>query len=132
MATNSLFHTKENVLYFLLFQLIICFFDSFQLSLVINNLIKNAIEAVTKLKNPIISFEVKKEANVLILNIIDNGIGVSKDKINKIFEPYYTTKDKGTGLGLSICKKIIEDHGGKIFIKKNSSVGSTVSIILSI
>ena len=52
------------------------------------------------------------------LDIIDNGIGIDKKLINKIFEPYYTTKDKGTGLGLSICKKIIEEHGGEISIKK--------------
>ena len=52
--------------------------------------------------------------------------------MGKIFEPYYTTKEKGTGLGLSICKKIIEDHGGEISIKKNKSTGSTVSLKLII
>ena len=52
--------------------------------------------------------------------------------INKIFKPYYTTKEKGTGLGLSICKKIIEDHNGKISIKKNSSTGTTASILLNL
>lgn len=109
---------------------ILCFFDKFQMSLLLNNIAKNAVEAVAKLKNPSISFEVKKVDDFLILNIIDNGIGIEKDKLNKIFEPYYTTKEKGTGLGLSICKKIIEDHSGKITIKKNSKVGSTVNIAL--
>ena len=107
---------------------ILCFFDKFQISLVLNNITKNAIEAVEKLKNPSISFLVIKYDNMVNLDIIDNGIGIDKKLINKIFEPYYTTKDKGTGLGLSICKKIIEEHGGEISIKKNKSTGSTVSI----
>ena len=68
----------------------------------------------------------------LTLDIIDNGIGIEKDKLNKIFEPYYTTKSKGTGLGLSICKKIIEDHGGEISIIKNKLAGTTVSLILPV
>ena len=111
---------------------ILCFFDKFQISLVLNNITKNAIEAVEKLKNPSISFLVIKNDNIVNLDIVDNGIGIDKKLINKIFEPYYTTKDKGTGLGLSICKKIIEEHGGEISIKKNKSTGSTVSIKLLI
>ncbi len=107
---------------------ILCFFDRFQISLVLNNITKNAIEAVEKLKNPSISFLVTKNDNIVNLDIIDNGIGIDKKLINKIFEPYYTTKDKGTGLGLSICKKIIEEHSGEINIRKNKSTGSTVSI----
>ena len=109
-----------------------CFIDKFQMSLVLINLTKNAIEAVKKLKNPSVTFEVYKDEKNIILNIIDNGIGIDKDKINKIFMPYYTTKDKGTGLGLSICKKIIEDHGGEISMKKNKLSGSTVTVLLPI
>ena len=107
-----------------------CFFDRFQISLVINNVIKNAIEAVEKLKNPFITIIVEISKKIVIIRVVDNGIGINKDKINKIFEPYYTTKEKGTGLGLSICKKIIEDHGGEINISKNSTTGSTVNIKL--
>ena len=108
----------------------LCYFDDFQISLVINNLTKNAIEAVEKIKNPYITFEIQKDKNFINIMIIDNGIGLNKDNITKIFEPYYTTKEKGTGLGLSICKKIMEDHNGKIKIKKNSTTGSTAIISL--
>jgi len=58
-----------------------------------------------------------------------NGIGIDENKIAKLFEPYFTTKDKGTGLGLSIVKKIIEDHGGIIKIKKNKNMAGTTSLI---
>ena len=65
-----------------------------------------------------------------MIEIIDNGIGISKEKIAKIFEPYFTTKSKGTGLGLSIVKKIIEDHNGKIKIDKNKHMAGTTSLII--
>ena len=64
-----------------------------------------------------------------MIEIIDNGIGISQEMVNKIFEPYFTTKNKGTGLGLSIVKKIIEDHNGKIRIEKNKQMAGTTSSI---
>ena len=64
-----------------------------------------------------------------LIEVIDNGIWISKEMSNKIFEPYFTTKNKGTWLGLSIVKKIIEDHNGKIKIEKNKQMAGTTSII---
>ena len=95
-----------------------------------NNLLKNAVESVYKIKNPFITVKLDVEKEYLRLHIIDNGVGIDKSIITKIFQPYFTTKEKGTGLGLSICKKIIEDHGGNISIKKNTSTGSTVTLSL--
>ena len=111
-------HSKINFIFENENDSIMCFFDEFQLSLVITNLTKNALEAVSKIKNACIKYKLYKDKNFLHLDIIDNGIGIDKKVMNKIFQPYFTTKEKGTGLGLSICKKIIEDHSGKIFIKK--------------
>ncbi|MDC1047613.1 ATP-binding protein [Alphaproteobacteria bacterium] len=105
-------------------------FDKFQISQCFNNLIKNALEAVEKIPNPSISINLKADKSYIFIEVIDNGIGVSKEKIGKIFEPYFTTKNKGTGLGLSIVKKIIEDHNGKIKIDKNKQMAGTTSLII--
>ena len=104
-------------------------FDKFQLSQCFNNLIKNAVEAVEKIPNPSISINLKSIDQKIFIEVIDNGVGISKEMINKIFEPYFTTKSKGTGLGLSIVKKIIEDHNGKIRIEKNKNMAGTTSSI---
>ena len=105
-------------------------FDNFQLSQCFNNLIKNAIEAVEKIPNPSISVTLKVDKIKIFIEFLDNGIGISKETIGKIFEPYFTTKNKGTGLGLSIVKKIIEDHNGKIRIEKNKHMAGTTSTII--
>ena len=104
-------------------------FDKFQLSQSFNNLIKNAIEAVLKIPNPSIVVNLFQKNKVIFIQFIDNGIGVDQNKISRIFEPYFTTKNKGTGLGLSIVKRIIEDHGGKIKIEKNKNMAGTTSTI---
>ena len=104
-------------------------FDKFQLSQCFNNLIKNAVEAVEKIPNPSIFINLYLKNNNIVIEIIDNGIGISQEMVNKIFEPYFTTKNKGTGLGLSIVKKIIEDHNGKIRIEKNKQMAGTTSSI---
>ena len=104
-------------------------FDKFQLTQCFNNLIKNAVEAVEKIPNPSISINLSNN-NKINIEVIDNGIGISKEMINKIFEPYFTTKNKGTGLGLSIVKKIIEDHNGTIKIDKNKQMAGTTSLII--
>ena len=104
-------------------------FDNFQITQAFTNLIKNAIEAVSSIPNPSVIvqlYELDKNIEILIK---DNGIGIDDNKIAKLFEPYFTTKEKGTGLGLSIVKKIIEDHGGSVKINKNRNMAGTTSLI---
>tara|TARA_Y100000996_G_scaffold350309_1_gene289319 strand:- start:151 stop:1233 length:1083 start_codon:yes stop_codon:yes gene_type:complete len=105
-------------------------FDKFQLTQTFNNLIKNAVESVEKIPNPSITVNLRIQNNKIFIEIIDNGVGISKETAGKIFEPYFTTKNKGTGLGLSIVKKIIEDHNGKIRIEKNKHMAGTTSTII--
>ncbi|MCH6266585.1 EAL domain-containing protein [Neobacillus citreus] len=66
------------------------------------------------------------------MSFIDQGYGISKERIKKIGEPFYSTKEKGTGLGLMICYKIVQEHGGTIEIKSKVNKGTTVDVIIPI
>ena len=64
------------------------------------------------------------------VDVSDTGGGIAEDKINHIFEPYYTTKKKGTGLGLMIVQRIVHQHGGKIELESRVGQGTTFRIRL--
>jgi len=93
-----------------------------QIQQVILNLLNNAIDEVLKTENPWIKIGINKKAENLEIIISDSGPGVALENREKIFDPFFTTKDigKGTGLGLSISKKIIQQHGGDLYIGKGS------------
>ena len=77
----------------------------------------------------------KKEMNMLQIEIEDNGSGIEKEKLDKIFEPFYTTHEKGTGLGLAIVHKIVENHNGEIRVTsppRGMTSGCCFSIIIPI
>jgi signal transduction histidine kinase len=63
---------------------------------------------------------------------IDQGCGISEERMKSISEPFYSTKEKGTGLGLMISYKIVQEHGGTINIKSIVNKGTTVEVILPI
>src|SRR3989339_742703 len=71
------------------------------------------------------SIECKK---FIIIDFKDNGIGIDKEDLDKIFEPFFTKKAKGTGLGLTICNELINLHGGIIDIKSKKGKGTTVTL----
>jgi signal transduction histidine kinase len=68
----------------------------------------------------------------VIAEVIDEGIGIPRSAIRKIFEPFYTTKPpgRGTGLGLSVCYGIVADHGGRLEVESEPGKGSTFRVIL--
>lgn len=105
-----------------------------QLLRAIHNIIANAIHAVADQHEGLIQIKASQVGNELELAVQDNGEGMDEDRLAKVFEPYYTTKDKskGTGLGLYITKKIIEDHNGFIRINSQPGEGSLVTIRLPI
>jgi PAS domain S-box-containing protein len=92
--------------------------DHGRLRQVLHNLIKNALEAQPIDNYITISSNYFKNTDCIELRISDKGPGIPKDLLDKIFEPYVTTKTKGTGLGLAIVKKIIEEHNGKVWIEQ--------------
>ena len=85
--------------------------------IVISNILKNAIEAIDE--KGYIKISIKKESNNNIITIEDSGKGFDQKNIEKLFAPLFTTKSTGTGLGLASCKRIIEQHNGKITINQN-------------
>ncbi|SDM93019.1 ATP-binding protein [Bacillus sp. OK048] len=100
-----------------------------QLKQVFLNLLKNAIESMPS--GGTIDVKVKeKEEGKISIQIIDQGIGIPKERIPTLGEPFYTTKEKGTGLGLMTCYKIIESHNGELLISSQVNEGTTIDIIL--
>jgi PAS domain S-box-containing protein len=94
------------------------------------NLIKNAIESMPDGGTVQTAIERSADGSIRI-SISDEGIGLSQERMEKLGEPFYTTKDKGTGLGLTVCYKIIrEEHAGEILFESEEGRGTTVHIIL--
>jgi two-component system, sporulation sensor kinase E len=94
------------------------------------NIVKNSIEACNEDNEIIIT--IHRESNNAIIKISDTGKGIPKDKLNKIFEPYFTTKDFGTGLGLTIVYKIIKEHDGDISVSSTEGKGTIFKITLPV
>ncbi|KPK02715.1 MAG: hypothetical protein AMK71_01360 [Nitrospira bacterium SG8_35_4] len=103
-------------------------FDARQFKEVLINLSQNAIKAMHRGGQLKISSRVLDE-NV-ILQVTDTGEGIPEKNIEKIFTPFFSTKEGGMGLGLPIVQRIIESHGGKIFCSSTSGEGTTFEIIL--
>ncbi|WP_110114635.1 histidine kinase N-terminal domain-containing protein [Bacillus sp. CGMCC 1.16541] len=86
-----------------------------ELKQVFINLLLNSIDALRQKEKPrTISITAKEHEDAIDLELTNNGPQIPSDKINVIFEPFYTTKELGTGIGLYVCKQIIEKHGGTI------------------
>jgi two-component system, NtrC family, nitrogen regulation sensor histidine kinase NtrY len=100
-------------------------FDRRLISQALTNLIKNAAEAIAavppaELGKGVIRVFVEREGGDVVIDVIDNGIGLPKSNRSRLLEPYVTTREKGTGLGLAIVGRIIEEHGGSIELRDAS------------
>ena len=103
-------------------------FDRTQLIRVITNLLKNAFQAIPDDRTPEISVNISEGKRFVKISISDNGYGISKTDMKKIFEPSFTTKSSGMGLGLSMIKSIITAFNGEITFTSKSNVGTTFNI----
>lgn len=100
-----------------------------QLKQVFINILKNAIEAMPEGGNIFIGVNLMKDGMVRV-RFVDDGCGIPPERIAKLGEPFYTTKEKGTGLGLMVSYKIINEHQGQIFVTSELQVGTTVDVLL--
>ena len=105
-----------------------------ELSQVVLNLINNATDALENTENPTIKIEseILTDNNIIMIKFTDNGPGISEDMLQKIMDPFFTTKEsgKGTGLGLSISQKIISNHNGKLYLNSQYKSGAQFIIEL--
>jgi two-component system nitrogen regulation sensor histidine kinase NtrY len=97
-------------------------FDRRLMSQALTNLIKNATEAIAavppaELGKGAIRVFAARDGDDVVIDVIDNGIGLPKENRSRLLEPYVTTREKGTGLGLAIVGRIVEDHGGSIELR---------------
>ena len=109
------------------------FADPSQLKQVFLNIIMNSIQAIENEPGKIyinvtFSDRQNKYTPEYLIEVIDNGEGISNENIDKIFDPFYTTKKEGTGLGLSISYRIINQHGGDIEFFSEPGIGTKVKI----
>lgn len=107
-----------------------CLADEHQLEQVLLNLLKNAFDAIGEGGH--ITVRTWQEKGKVFASVRDNGKGIDSEEFQRIFDPFYTTKDpgKGTGLGLSICYGIMESLGGNVEVESSLGQGSTFTISL--
>ncbi len=106
--------------------------DPMQLKQVFMNLLLNAVDAMPDGGPLLIKTWFDAAAHAVRVEISDTGRGIDSAVMDKIFQPFFTTKPKGTGLGLAISKRLIEDHGGRIGVAQNAGGGATFKIGLPV
>jgi len=109
--------------------------DKDQLKQVLINLILNAIDAVVEMRqthaaegDEMIVITARAQQEGCVIEIIDNGIGMTKEERASIFDLFFTTKAKGSGIGMSLCKQMIEDNKGTIEVDSEKYQGTTVKL----
>jgi nitrogen fixation/metabolism regulation signal transduction histidine kinase len=102
--------------------------DYAQVEQILINLIKNSIEALSGKKNGTIHLKAFYTGDGTLIQVEDNGIGISNDIIEDIFVPFYTTKENGSGIGLSLSKQIMQNHDGTISVSSSPGKGSEFNL----
>ena len=102
--------------------------DPAQIKQVLVNLIKNALQAMTR--GGVLTLQTEASGECVWVAVADTGGGIPEEQLNRIFEPFYTTKKKGTGLGLMIVQRIVREHGGRIDLESRVGRGTVFRIWL--
>ncbi|MBI2502423.1 MAG: hypothetical protein HYW07_04215 [Candidatus Latescibacteria bacterium] len=103
--------------------------DTNQLEQVFMNLLQNAAQAMAK--GGVLTIRTRTTEGLVEVSIADTGCGIPEEHLGRIFDSFFSTKgEKGTGLGLAICKRIAEEHGGKIEVESQVGIGTTMYVSL--
>ena len=104
--------------------------DKGQIREALTNLIKNAVESTVGIgRDPRVAVAVRQSGEDVIVSVCDNGCGIPKENIVKLFQPYYTTKKQGSGIGLALVERIITLHGGRIEVQSDENSGTEIRLI---
>jgi signal transduction histidine kinase len=104
--------------------------DRVQLQQVLMNLMLNGIEAMQETGGELTVTSKRIAEGQLLVSVGDSGVGITPDRVDRIFEAFFTTKPQGTGMGLSISRKIVESHGGRLWVSANPDRGATFQFTL--
>ena len=107
---------------------VLTLFDRTQLIRVVTNLLNNAIQAIPEDRDPMIFVSIHSNKKNVVINIQDNGNGISEENKTKVFEPSFTTKSSGMGLGLSMIQSIMNAYNGSITFKTKENQGTTFKV----
>lgn len=102
--------------------------DEQLIEMVLINLIKNARESFTASENKLVIIEDVKKNQDIVISISDNGTGITDEAKEKIFMPFYSTKQRGSGIGLSLSSQIMQMHNGEIQLDSEMGKGSTFKL----
>ena len=104
--------------------------DTAKLNRVFVNIIKNAYDAMPN--GGTLTIKNQQEGNHIAFSFTDTGTGMNQETMEKLWKPLFTTKAKGMGFGLPICKRIVEAHGGKIYVDSLQGQGTTITTVIPI
>ncbi|MGH7340783.1 MAG: sensor histidine kinase, partial [Candidatus Rokuibacteriota bacterium] len=104
--------------------------DGPRLRQVVANVLKNALEATERRPHGRVDVALYPRGATAVVEVKDNGVGMTAEQRDKIFLPFFTTKPTGTGLGMAIVKKIMDLHGGEIEIDSTPDEGTTIRLVI--
>jgi signal transduction histidine kinase len=107
--------------------------DRVQMQQVLVNIFTNAIQSLRATRGRARHIAIRSaplDGQDVLVDVSDNGIGIAAERMDQIFDVFFTTKAKGTGMGLSLCRTIVEKHGGRLWASQGEECGATFHLQL--
>ncbi len=98
----------------------------------LTNLVRNAFEAIESKGRGEVIVRARQQGDVIVIEVIDTGVGIAPANFERMFRPYFTTKKGGTGMGLPMVRRIVEEHGGQVTFESVEGAGSRFVLLLPV